>query len=223
MKRNSETILTRIFGNRSPEAVDAIIESAPVRNLLAEVDSAEVQRRAALLQRLHDLPDKHEKVCGAAYKEVERAKQAVVAAQEAVNAAHKAHCDAYGRAVALSSTYDMQRSALEREIERSADARIWRFVSQSLDLFGQARHVAPVFVMTAGGRTGHYDVSIGLAACEALNAAAEAARELIWSALTTEEVTKALERIRAGLVPPLSAAGLQPPKIDDEQILTTSH
>lgn len=217
MKPTPERIINRLFGNRSPAAIDAIMESTPVRSLLDEVDGAEVARRAALLKQMQELPSKHEKGCIAANKEVERAKQALDTAHEAVKAMGVAHCEAYGRAIALSCRHELERSALERDIERSADARIWRFIGKTLDLYGQARHFPAAMVLKSDGtRISHFDGSLGTAACEALNAARDAANALMWQALTTEQVTKSLERIRADLVRPLEAVNLVPPRIDEE-------
>lgn len=209
MKTNPESILARIFGSRSPAVVDAMIESAPLKKWLAEVDSAEVTRRAGLLKQLHEvLPAKHEKTCADASKQAERAKKALEDAHAAVQTASQSYCEAYARAVALTCTYDLERSAIERELERSADARIWRFVGRTLDLFSEAR-------LSDSKDRG--------AALDALNAAREAAKALVWQALTSAQVTNALERIRADLKQPLEAVNLQPPQINDSSSIETLH
>lgn len=221
MRATPERIINRLFGNRSAAAVEKIVDSPPIQNWLAEIDGAEVARRAALLKQLQDLPAKHEKGCVGANKELERAKQALDAAHEGVKTATVAYGEAYGHAMALSIGYDRERSTLEREIERSADPRIWQFVCQLLDLYGIARQVQAVPVTERNGKFSHYDASIPIAAMESLDVARDAAKALIWQSLTTEQVTRALERIRADLDRPLKAVNLAPPLIDGEQILAS--
>lgn len=211
MKPIIEKTISRILGNRDPEA---LLNFAPVQRALAELDAAQVAKRAALVEKLRTVPQRHEKACAAA-AEVERdARKAVQKASDVLVAANTKHSEALRTLASVGGQHERELAALTKELEQSADARIDKFELACAALSNKV-HCAPPNMVHNVDEYGKawitFDARLGDAAMRALRTAIDRARALKTQALTVDEISSALARIAADLVVPLEAVNLTPP------------
>lgn len=215
-----ENIFRRHFGEqRGEQIVEAFVTSPQMEAVVADLDADQVAKRAELVKRLQEAPARHKAAIIAATAEAEQKKRDLEKARVALETAQSEHHAALNAAISLGLVYEYEVTRLQRELEKSADARIEMFATACYDVFLQLRNCHPKQIINLrGGRPAiSYDNTHLVKAASALAAAGRDARDLRLQALTFQEVTDALEKLRSGLVSPLKATNegrLAPPEID---------
>lgn len=195
--------------------LDVLARSPTLKAVFAEVASAEVTRRAALLKELQDIETKHAQAHAKAQRDEAAARDVVVKRATALSEAQDAFWEIYRRGQALNQRYEQARDSLTSELYRSADPRIAAFIESCRTLQQEVRQVIP----TSEGQYARHDAIL-----VALGAACERAEVLKLSALTPDEVTDALRHIAAGLSEPLATVdGLRAPDVETGPALAAVH
>jgi hypothetical protein len=216
-----EDVFQKFFRRPAEQVLPTLLTSEPIKQLVADMEAEDLQRRVNLAEQLRTLPERREKPAREAHQRAEEARRELERADAAFRVADVKYKAAMGASYSASAGYENERNALVRALEESADPRIDRFIRACDALMQEVRNVGPKEPQGEDRKKKKFgDYELAHQAMNALALVSTNARALQLAALTPAQVTAELERLASYLAPKLSAAAVQliAPVVESHQL-----